>query len=470
MMRTFLTSMLLLMMAIGGMLFWQWNVYSKKEGSPVQEKKLLSEQVLIMSDENRALNIKHTIKKIQKGSYKLLNPLNVDIKCENPKACEITTDGQLLVKKYSSEVTFRYSIPFASNARAFLLQNWAIQLNGIEMGKTRVELTLKFNRKGDWGAGGQLIGKTKKEYINYYVFQNDGPIFPIYHQVNELAYNKISDKIHVYYDTSIPFERDKLEKVLTDLPQFSSATVILTNQHKEVMDDTFMILPAMPNYQALSEKLFVRHIEKIFPFKNKNEKWLQSVLANVMYNKSFGGEKVKLLTATLRKELGANGIETFADTVKNMKKPLSAVSLDDAFSKVKGLKTHFFSQNHRENTPFYPLRYEDNRKILVNRNVIKDGLIYFENKRLYPFQQVVTMLDYEYSVIDQNQILLSKNDNLLRFFLNENVFIYNEEDYGVRTNPLTKIGNKIYIEEEWLQDLFGVTIKNQADTILIEET
>jgi hypothetical protein len=62
-------------------------------------------------------------------------------------------------------------------------------------------------------------------------------------------------------------------------------------------------------------------------------------------------------------------------------------------------------------------------------------------------------------------MLLSKGNNSYRFYLNKNVFIYNEEDYGLLENPLTNQNGTVFIEIQWFKSLFGVTAEEREDEI-----
>jgi pantothenate kinase len=93
------------------------------------------------------------------------------------------------------------------------------------------------------------------------------------------------------------------------------------------------------------------------------------------------------------------------------------------------------------------------------------------DQKLFPFVETLSSLGFQVKVLSDNEtLLLTKGLNSYRFFVNQNIFIYNEEDYGLLENPLTKINHTIYIDYQWLTSLFNIQIDEDENTVYLKET
>ncbi|MEH7524443.1 stalk domain-containing protein, partial [Bacillus sp. JJ1503] len=128
----------------------------------------------------------------------------------------------------------------------------------------------------------------------------------------------------------------------------------------------------------------------------------------------------------------------------------------------------FFTLNEGKVDSLVPLYFYDSRKVVVN-GTANEGLevIFEEGNSMFPFINTMIALDYEAEVLtDKETILLKKGSNTYRFFLNRNIFIYNEDDYGLLERPLAVINGNIYMSGQWIETLFKVTIEEEDDEII----
>lgn len=462
MVRTFVTSLIILFLATSGMLFWQWNVYSEDREASAKTIPSIAEQHLQVQQDDKLLQVTQTISNLKEGTYKVVNPLKVKYEIENHNAQSNTVS----VATNNTSLTFRYSIPFSTTRESKLLTNWGIHLEGVQTEKTSVEITVSGNRTGSWAAGATQIGKVKKEYIDYYVFEHDGPLFPIYFQQGDFQHVKLKDGPFMYYEETDKPNMNVLSSAFSKYPTLQNSVVILTSKHRELSSNSIIMMNNTSDANLLNKKLSNMYLDSILPFKDQNEKWQQKIISNLAQNTQLGGAKVSAMVQIIKEDLSQEEIQAFVQKVLNDKKPLTASDLDQALSEIQTKNTSFFSLNKQEKSSLVPLYYLDKRKIIVNGNQIKESLLYQNNDKLLPFTAMLDKAGWEYSVIN-DYILLTKDGDSIRLYPNEKVFILNGTDFSVLSSPITIIQNKLYIYEHWLIDIFGASINENEQTISI---
>ncbi|WP_163101389.1 stalk domain-containing protein [Peribacillus alkalitolerans] len=459
MIRTFLTTLLLISITICGMLFWQWNLFSASPGIDTQaEKRSDVYQKIKMKQSEKVLSIHHEISGLQEESYIVENLRKIKFTCtyDEKTECKWDKENHLLIPNNQKQVVFTYEFTAPTINKSTLYNRVFLSLKNIQFEKSRVEITSTVSRPAYWFSSAPLIGKTKKDYIEYSVFEQSGNMFALYYSPVEMELQK-SDRLKLYYEKGQYVDLNKIESTLAILPNNKVLTLIVTNTHPEYISDSFVISSDVSKPDRLLQQLFTLDLQSLFNFENKDEKWIMYVLGNLKYNRKFGGEKSQLMADAIRSELAENELKQLLTDTDNSQF-LSAKLLDEFLTKAKGRESHFFANNKLEKAGLSPLFFVENRLMQVNDSEVKEKMIMVQNQSLYPFYPVIHKLGYEYHVIDQNQVLVNKNNSLIRFYLNKNVFMINGDDYGVKTNPLKAVNGSIYITEDWLLDIFRVNI------------
>ncbi|WP_108669807.1 stalk domain-containing protein [Peribacillus acanthi] len=468
MIRTFLTTILLITITIAGMLFWQWNIFSGSNGIDTKaEKKSVAYNQIEIKHSAKVLSVYHKISGLQEGTYLVDNPKLIKFTCTYDEKTECKWDNKkhLTLTGNQKQVIFKYELAVPSANQSKLYHREFLGLKGIPFENTRVEIISTVSDPGNWISSAPLIGKTKKDYIQYSVFEQSSNIFPLYYTPAEIVLQKM-DRLSLYHEKGVQPHLKKIYDSLSKLPNFKDLTIIVTKTHPELISQNLVISSDVSQPEILFRKLFTLELQTQLNFDNNDEKWISVVIGNLKYNQNFGGEKSKKMSEVIQSGLEENEIKQFMNYIENSNF-LSAKILDQFLTKAKGRETHFFESNRIEKAGFRPLLFHDKRKLQVNGNPIKERMISLDNQNLYPLQQILNNLGYEFHMIDQNQILVSKEGVLIRFYLNKNVFIINGDDYGVKTNPLKKLNGEIYISEDWLQDIFNVNIFNRETVIEI---
>lgn len=458
-----MTSFFILLLATSGILFWQWNVYSEeKEASAKMEPASVQQSVQIWQ-KDQSLQITQTIHNIKKGTYTIINPQKVSYSIEGEKS----TTNTISVPKDATTIIFHYQLPFNSKKRSELLTNWALQLQNVETTKSNVEITVSSNRNGSWAAAAKQVGKVKKEHIDYYKFEQDGPLYPLYYQQGQLQYTASDKGPYIYYENKVNNIK-QVEAMFAKFPNVKNRVIIFTSKFAETHFNNLLIMENATDVESLNNKFANMYIDSILPFKEGIEEWQQHIIGNIIENHQLGGQKVAAMVKELQNQLLGTEIETFVQAILEEEQPLTSAKLDEILSEVKDKETTFFTSNRIETSPLIPLYFLDKRKIIVNGEPITENVLLQNNDKLLPFIAIVEKAGFSYSVISENEILLTKNEDTVRLYPNQKVFILNGTDYSVMSPPLTSVRGKVYIYEAWLIDIFGALIAENEQSINIK--
>lgn len=461
--RTFVMSLLLLILATGGMLFWQWNVYSEGQEQLGQDKLPIVQQHVQIQHNQNELKVIHTISNLKKGTYAIKNPLNVEYVINGKKS----NHRFLTVNDNEAKVEFQYSIPFDANSSSTLLLDWAIQLENVEMSLSEVEITVTSNRTGSWAAASKQMGKAKKENIDYYVFKREGAVFPLYYQEGELNHQSLDNGLIIYYEDYSKLDVDQLSSLFTDFPELKDRVVLFTSKHQEIVWTDLIMLNDTKNMDRLEKKLSFLYVDALFPFKEATEKWQQNILADLYKGKQLGGAKTVTMMEELEQNLTEEEVNSFLKRVLRQNQLLSTAILDEILSSVKGLSTSFFSLNKEENKPVVPLYFSDQRIIVIDGQRLQSSMIYYKGQSWMPLMDIVEKAGYSYSIMNDGHVLLTKDSDSLRLYPEKNVFILNGVDYSVPTNPVTALKDELYIQEGWITDIFDFKVMKEEGRITI---
>lgn len=464
MVRTFVTSILILLLATSGVLLWQWNVYSNDEEIIEKNRQSVVDQHIQIQQNDQSLQVSQTMSDLKKGDYKLENGFNLAVSVDGKKLSNDTVS----IKEDEKNVTFTYSIPFNTKQKSIMLEDWALQLQNVETNKTKVEMTVQGNRAGSWAAVADQLGKANKKYVDYYVFEGEGPVYPLYYQQGDLRHKKMEDDgPNIYYEDSYTPAVKQVATMLGKFPELKDSVVILTSKHEEEINQDLLMINNVNNAKKLNEKISHLYVNSTFPFENEQEKWQQNILGNLYTNQSNGSPKTKAMVEIIKKELYEPEIQSFINIALSEEEPLTSAKLDGILSNIKGKNTSFFQINSHEKNSVVPLYYDDVREVVVNDKPLK-GKFYFQNDKLMlPFLPIMKEAGYTYDLIAKDHILLTKDGDSIRLYPNKNVFILNGIDYSLATTPLTIMNGEYYLYSDWLKDIFGMTVIEDEDRISI---
>ncbi|WP_019242427.1 MULTISPECIES: stalk domain-containing protein [Bacillus] len=462
--KIFTTNIFIILLATSGILFWQWHVYSEEKESSSHLPISQVEQNVQVQHNSQLLQVTQKISNLQKGTYHIANPLKV----------KYTIDGQenatniLSVKDDMQTITFYYTIPVSLNDGSILLKDWVLKLDQSKTVKSTIEVVESNSNQGSWASDSTQVGYVNKEFIDYYVFEKEGPVPAIYYQMGNLKLSDNEAGPIIYYEEGMKPNVKKIASIFSEYPTLQNFVVVFTTKEKEQVTEQFIILNNADNLQHLNVKLSNIYLDSIFPFKNQQEKWQQKILNNLYSNKKSGTKKVLVMENVLRDDLTEEKLEKFIDSIMKTEKPLSSAKVDQILSTIKNKRTTFFSDNKNENKPLIPIVYFDLRKVTFNQKPIHAEMVYKDDSKLLPLKSILTADGFVYNQINQGHILLTKDGDSLRLYPGKNVFILNDTDYSVTSPPIVNIGNEMYIYNYWLEDIFGVIVLEEDNEIIVK--
>lgn len=463
--RASLFIFLILSGTITAMLVWQWKAYSEQTGRAEEHTVGATQQITVESLQNE-LKITQTVTGlIPEKEYRLVIPDSLfKWKCKNgqEEACDSADENPYTFFSDENQMIFEYVLPINKDKKVFMLNDWTVSIPGVKVESSLITISDFFRRKGSWAAGVPLKAHKEMKHIDYYIFEGSGNTPSLYWQQGSLE-KKRTNTVDIFSEKqSLNLNFEKLNN-LGEIPYLS---VVLTDYHQESYGKGILIAGTNTKKEKLEKMLIIQAFEKKFGYLPLKEDWLIDALATHAVEQKAGTEKGNWIFRELEKELAEDELEVFFQYI-HMEESLNTEKLDKQLSDLKGHSTRFFTVNKELNAPFVPLYFDDAKKVFISGKEQKGlKLIHKNGKKLLPFKAAMEALGFDVRILSgEETMLLAKGNNSYRFYLNRNVFIYNEEDYGLLESPLTDLNGTAFIEIQWLQSLFDVSIEEWDDEI-----
>lgn len=466
------TLLLLLNSFIGGLLFWQWDAYSEYHASTKEiEKERVTQKVSVTSKGNQ-LQITQLFEGLNSDKEYIISPPDKVQEWSCVKAdgapCESKDDNQSSYLPDGNTFTIQYQYDLKEGHSPFLLNHWLASLSDINITYTSLEIVDTSRRAGSWIAGLPLKGHNKFELIDYYYFEGVGGKSSLYWQPTPLE--RVRGERGMEYYSSGAIDKDSLTfNSLERIPKFLGTSIVLTDAFPETNGYGIMITQPTISNATIERKLIYNYIAEKADDLPLEERWIVDVLTSLITGQDSNVPKGQEFIKELRKNLTEEEIGEFTNLVIK-ETSLTVQKLDDLLGNVAKKSTHFFSLNKNEETKLIPLYYFDSRKVIVADKLYKDLeiLIMNNNARFYPFIETMTSLGFDVKALADNEtILLSNENNSYRFYVDQNIFIYNEENYGLLENPLSIMNGQIYMESSWLKTIFKIDLYETKEEIRI---
>ncbi|MDZ5470674.1 hypothetical protein SM124_02810 [Bacillus sp. 31A1R] len=469
--KTSFTIFFILTTAISAMLFWQWNVYSKQDESSNNRVLERAHQTITIESKKESLNVTQTITWLTNGKeYSVVIPESVSKwSClkKDDEECESKDENPFTFRVDNGQFTFKLKVPINEGEKSFLLNEWEVNIPDVKMTKTSIEIVDYSRREGTWVTGLPLKGMNELDLIDHYVFEGSSSATSLYWQSRPLFL------IHNQQDLSY-YSKNKAQEInsfksLKTLKGIPSLSIVMTDQYSETNGNGLIISKPSIKEKTLERKIIRAYFNTKFERLPIEESWLVDVFTSIVIKQESKSVKGNKVINELKNKLDKDTFNKFIQQVINEEQPINPESLDQLLEDLYGKGTHFFKLNKNESTKFIPLYFYENRKVVINEKEHKDiELIYKEEQKLFPFIETMTALGFEVKVLsDKETLLLSKGNNSYRFFLNQNIFIYNEEDYGLLENPLINLHGQIYIDFRWLHTLFKISMDETEESIVL---
>ncbi|WP_066289471.1 stalk domain-containing protein [Bacillus sp. FJAT-29937] len=467
--KTFVLISIVLTTVIGGMLFWQWKAYSKQNESTNETFEKAAQEITVKSNANDLL-ITQKITGLTAGKeYLAENPESLfRWTCiDNNKPCESKDDQQLILIPEQNELVFEYIIPITKESKAFLLKDWTTSLPEVAITRSSIIIVDSVKKGGTWAAGARLKGFKEMDLIDYYYFEGIGSAPAVYWQ-SELLQAAENKNGAVTYFSNQEIDHSVMKEIQS-LKDFPYVSVIFTDLINEQSSKGLLFSNPSIKEEAFKRKMFTYFYEKKLKSLPNEQDWVIDALTSYSANLQASTAKGSQVLLEMNNKLTEEEIESFFRAINSSSKPLTIQNLDNYVSEIRGLSTRFFTLNEGKNDVLVPLYFYDSRKVVVNGTANEGIEIIFEKgKSMFPFIHTMKALGFEIEILaDKETILVRKGSNTYRFFLNRNIFIYNEDDYGLLERPIAVINGNIYMSGQWIEALFKITIEEKDGEIII---
>lgn len=455
---------------IGVMLFWQWNAYSEYHNPAefgIDEKVV---QHITVKSNDSFLSVTQEIEGLQNDlDYSVVTPKMIaDWQCteEDGESCEHAKDNPHIIQTQNQSFTFQYQIDISDEDSAFLLKDWFLHLQDVDITHTTINLIATSRREGSWVTGFPLKGYSKLEYIDYYVFEGKGGRGALYWQSNPLEKRDVETGIH-FYTTNGSHPALSLPSILK-IPNYGPLAVVITDSYSSANGSGLMIIQSSIDNQALERRMIYHYfLEKTWQFPGE-ERWLLEVLSSLVDEQESHILKANRMIDELNSYFSKDELDQFLALVYK-EEHITSQKLDELLGSIIDERTEFFTLNKNEKAKWSPLYFYDSRPLIIGDKDI-EGLDVFimNNERYLPFVETMTALGYRTSLLDDFETVHVELENqFYRFYVNQNIYEYNQVHYGLLENPLKMINEKPYMKLNMMLSLFQFSFKEDEEGLYL---
>lgn len=467
------TFFIILSAVISGLLFWQWDAYSKEMEQPA-DKEFATQKISIRTETDTLVITQKLSGLTGKKEIPFALPSEVitwNCFLEDGSECEKQEESvPSITPDNKGNIEIQYTLPIKANEKAFLFNQWLTSFSNVHVTETKVELIDSTKRNGTWVMGIPLIGNKKLDLIDYYVFEGKLANPSLYWEADTLLQEKVDSKLMIYSE-----QNGNHGQAFASLQQISNrphVTVVITSYLPEGNGNGMIITRPDIKPEMLEKKLLYSILKLKFDNLPIEQSWLVDLHVSLLLNSESQISKSNQTIQELKLKLTDEELQRYLQTFLSKENVYTPEKLDEILVSVTGKPTSFFNDNKNEDTNLIPLYFLEKRNISIKGKIQKDvHIIYLGEQKLFPFVETLSSLGFQVKVLSDNEtLLLTKGLNSYRFYVNQNIFIYNEEDYGLLENPLTKINQTIYINYQWLTSLFNIQIDEDENTVYLKES
>ncbi|WP_374056577.1 hypothetical protein [Rossellomorea sp. FM04394] len=465
--RVLFTLGLLMVLISSGILFFQWMGFTTESAEESGAVKV-NQSYFIMHKEKKFL-VTQTIQFLSTIPKQITIEWPdgaMDFTCVNDRGenCLTKQNGEFLLSNLHNElqeITISYSFEQPLETEVMLVKEWHPTLSSVTTINTDIHITEKNFRTGKWIAGYKYASHKKMNYIDYYFFSGGGEPSALY-WTRETMMEKKSSTVRMLYDTTD----------IEDIPEASLSsfegfvTVIISNKIKPYRSP-YLIVRNTADEELLNEVkgglLYQQHASA------DEEVWLKEFIVGISLKKQPLTPKSAWAYKEIMEGLTPPQLDEFKRRIeKDETKSVDAFKLDMTVGAVTGFDSTFFTENTKRKKNV-PMVFKADHPVVINKKSQNLFYISYKQKEYIQFPQAVKALGLNIKEIQPNVFFTSMNGNTFRFYVNEDYFIYNEENYGLLTKPVQSIGGYNYMDVQWFEKLFKVKVLKKETSIEIKE-
>ncbi|BCB03237.1 hypothetical protein [Bacillus sp. KH172YL63] len=373
--------------------------------------------------------------------------------------CLTKENGEFLITNISGAeetVTLTYSLKVPVENGRLLLTDWFPVLSSLITEKTDIQIIEKNVREGRWVAGYPSFHHKKLDYIDYYFFDGEGGPSDLIWLTGEWEEHE-TEAGRILFPHSDTADLEGLEALKSS---GGYVTVVRSNELTPHSSPHLIIVKNMDETAIADVKESL--IYQSYTSKDE-EGWMKEFIAGLLLNRPPATGKASWAYKEIREALTPSQMDVFRREVERQKvRTVDGVKLDEWVEDVTGFHSSFFREGLNSGGP---LTLAADKSIIVSDRPVELSYILYKQKKFIQFPQALKALGMDYEELETGVYFMSMDGNTFRFYVDEDYFIYNEENYGLLVKPVQKIGDAIYMDVHWFEKLFKVKVIEKEKSI-----
>ncbi|KGP72461.1 hypothetical protein [Pontibacillus yanchengensis] len=425
------------------------------------------------------LHITQTIEQLNEQAYKLEFPSNArDISCQynENETCliEKREGNQWVTVRKDEPLKFQYYLNTAG--KNIVLSNWFIQLSEQDAMlpyDMNVNFTEKQNPSVQWSAPANLEADIKKEYIRYYQWEkNKTTSFPLL-QFQPQEYTQIiANDLYIVKNGDFNLSVESIQKEWKDSMFTGPYVLVLNHSLKDQTGNDYMIR-SNANLSTIKAGWMQSYLTSNYKIP-EDQTWLIQIVQQVFEPREDVPEKVKFAADEITSVLSSEQIKLMKNEIFSSGKRVDPLdeTLNHVLQKVYGHPTPYFEelkQNSKETPPLY---FIDTSSLYKNDKPlnVEWSPIFLNNERFFPIAGIAQQFNMELVALPtESMYIIRRGGESWRLYLNKKTFVHNEENFGVAAEVLTKFKGEVFIQEKFIEDLWGISVKDVSSSIYLQE-
>ncbi|SOC35305.1 RNA polymerase II [Ureibacillus acetophenoni] len=458
---------IVLLLVVSGLLFIQYQVYS--DNLEAGQGEFTYTQEIEIDYRNNSLDIRQHFRNLPNQNIDIKWPplaINPDCFLESEQTCErLSEDKTRFEIGDSRSQSLSYVIPLDGGLQSkHLLKDLFVTLGNAKVSYSTIHITTDSQIEGQWVTGLPLIGQQSLSLVNYSMFSGQGEVNEVYYIADDIKLQHSTDLISIYAKTPLDEQFHESINSIQFLNEHHVA-IVQGESHSGQQGERIVFVNDL-TLDGLNQSVLLSQIDSLYDF-GDNPRWMKEVIAAFLTGSVSLENKSSQIVNALLNHMSDKQLESWIQKLEQLKgTKITSTVLDKELSEVLQKNTEFFELNETVEDVF-TLLFSDNRKVILDQNVIEDvNLIYQNGLLYYSSDEILAALGYEVSD-GPNGYYVNSELRQFRFPENHKFYVFNQRRYDTISNPFTTIMDKRYIEESWLQRLFLVEIEKTNSEITI---
>ncbi|MGR3763743.1 hypothetical protein [Rossellomorea sp. NS-SX7] len=467
--RIILSFTFVMVLAIAGILFFQWNGFLSG-----------SAEVSRISEVNQTFTIKHMgngffiTQEVHfvSGNQKEMkigwpeNATNFECVDEDGDRCLSKEHGEFSIKVKEEEnekLTITYKLERQLAKGNLLLRDWYPVLSSAIPVKTTINIIEETARHAAWISGYKDSKHEEMDFIDYYSFNGSGLPSDLLLYSGELNLYE-DERVRVYSKEKTNYNMGEAEYsdsgfvtvVIDDgIPAHETENLLIMGK-----DQSQSILMQKVNWGLKQQKYSASY----------QESWLKEFMASMIMKSPQGSPKALKVYQELENGLTVNQFAAFRQLLMEERSTMiQAGRMDVLLKQATNFTSSYITEMTKHKGKEIPFVLKASQTVILNGKPLNGAdLIQYKRDELISMTEVLQAAGIEFKYLQEGIIYSIKGGNSYRFFIDKDYFIINEENYGLLTKPVQRIGGTVFMDVEWLEKLFKMEIERTSTNINIQ--